>query len=812
MRRVLALAALLLWGCGRGTDSFDRDLKQSGEWLRTEQYGLVLGQADYWLKQAEARGDEKAAWSFRLAKASALLGAEKSAADALELLTKHGEMPAEDRAQALILQARATYSLGHADQVPALLDRAAEAAAASHRPDLAAEVELRRGYLLRDAGKFAEAQAAFDGVLATARRLHDRYLEARVENNRGTLLVAQARHDEAIPVLQRSRALAVEIGAHDTAARAEGNLGIAWYRLGDYENARACFDVAEAEYAKVGNRFEAQIWYGNAGNVQLGSGDLQGAAASYRRALDIALELDAPVWEGRWLSNLATIAIERGEWDAAERYNNQARAAKERTHDIQYEASSLINAGQIALGRGDTAGARAAFQDALRRSSEDPTIVLEAHSGLARTDEPAAAEAEFRATIAQIENRQSKLFKDEYRLSWLASLVRFYRQYVDFLFAQKQPERALEAAESSRSKVLTGQPIPQLNDAAYRQLAKRTGAVLLEYWLGPERSYLWVVTPDRVFPHVLPAKGELMPLIRSYRAVVTGGRNPLDVASDTGVKLYNALLAPAMADAGAATEFIVVPDDELYSLNFETLPDGENANRFWIDRATVRIAPSLNYLAANAPGVRNKAAGRLLIIGDPVSPAPQFPHLEFAGQEIAAIRSAMPAALPVVVEGAAATPASYSASSPGEFGYIHFSAHAAAAAKQESALDSAVILSGQPGHYRLMARDVVGIPLKAELVTVSACRSAGGKTYGGEGLVGFAWAFMKAGAGNVIAGLWDVNDQSTVRLMTGLYSQLAKGAAPADALRSAKLALIHGGGSYARPFYWGPFQIYTARP
>jgi CHAT domain-containing protein len=70
---------------------------------------------------------------------------------------------------------------------------------------------------------------------------------------------------------------------------------------------------------------------------------------------------------------------------------------------------------------------------------------------------------------------------------------------------------------------------------------------------------------------------------------------------------------------------------------------------------------------------------------------------------------------------------------------------------------------------------------------------------------------MKAGAGNVIAGLWDVNDRSTVQLMTGLYGRIALGAPVAEALRSSKLELIHGGGSYAKPFYWAPFELYTAR-
>jgi len=52
----------------------------------------------------------------------------------------------------------------------------------------------------------------------------------------------------------------------------------------------------------------------------------------------------------------------------------------------------------------------------------------------------------------------------------------------------------------------------------------------------------------------------------------------------------------------------------------------------------------------------------------------------------------------------------------------------------------------------------VNLPLQAELVTISACRSAGARTYSGEGLVGLAWAFLNAGAHNVVAGLWNVED------------------------------------------------------
>jgi CHAT domain-containing protein len=101
------------------------------------------------------------------------------------------------------------------------------------------------------------------------------------------------------------------------------------------------------------------------------------------------------------------------------------------------------------------------------------------------------------------------------------------------------------------------------------------------------------------------------------------------------------------------------------------------------------------------------------------------------------------------------------------------------------------------------------VPLNASLVTPSACRSAGAKTYSGEGLVGLSWAFLRAGAHSVVAGLWDVTDLSTANLMADFYSELAKNVAPADALRAAKLRLIRSSGAYRKPFYWGPFQLYV---
>jgi CHAT domain-containing protein len=119
----------------------------------------------------------------------------------------------------------------------------------------------------------------------------------------------------------------------------------------------------------------------------------------------------------------------------------------------------------------------------------------------------------------------------------------------------------------------------------------------------------------------------------------------------------------------------------------------------------------------------------------------------------------------------------------------------------------AVILSRDDNGYKLYARDVAERPLSADLVTISACRSAGERTYAGEGLVGFAWAFLRAGARRVIAGLWGVDDRSTAALMGRAYASLASGASPSEALHTTKLEMIRSGTATAKPYYLAPFQL-----
>jgi len=819
MRLVPVLAILTLAACRSRVPSLDDEFRSARALLQHERYSEALPAAERGLTRAERDGNAVDKWRFRLLKADIEIGRRQSA-KTLSLLDSYGEPPdgpnlVEARAHYLLLRGRALYGLNRFRESDDFLSRASVAAKQAGSESLSAEVLMRQAFLLVLQSKFAEGRAALQSVAETAHRLHDDYQEGNAIGNMGFAMLSESRNDEAVPWFDRAIVLFTKIDARDSIARAHGNLGNCYFRLGDFDNARREYERAQDWFAKTGSLENQQIWIGNAGNVSYELGGYATAEAAYRRALEIARQVPSPVWIERWLGNLALTSIALKEWDAAGKYNNEALEKARTLQDSGYEPTLLVNAARIEAGREHYDRARELFHSALAKRAEDPSTALDAHAGLAGTyvgeGRLKQAEAEFRSAVVLIEQRGAKLLKDDYKLTYLSSLIQFYREYVDFLVANHEPERALEVAESSRSHVLQqnigGGEAQQRTATDYRRLARETHSVVLEYWLSPGQSYLWVIAPDAIQLHSLPDQKAIQPLIDSYRAVITGGRNPLEVAGDTGRKLFDTLLAPAGV---ASDRYLIVPDGALSSFPLETLPAPGDARKFWIEEASVAFAPSLNYLAGQSRAASATRGMQLLAIGDPSSSSPQYPRLEFASREIDSIASAMDASKTTIFRGDAATPASYTSAAPAHFQFIHFAAHATANA--QSPLDSAVILSGPVEKNRLLARDVADIPLSAQLVTISACRSAGGKTYAGEGLVGFAWAFLRAGGHNVIAGFWDVSDRSTTQLMTSLYRRLASGKDVTDALRSAKLDLIHSGGSYAKPLYWAPFQLYIGSP
>jgi CHAT domain-containing protein len=229
---------------------------------------------------------------------------------------------------------------------------------------------------------------------------------------------------------------------------------------------------------------------------------------------------------------------------------------------------------------------------------------------------------------------------------------------------------------------------------------------------------------------------------------------------------------------------------------------------YWIEDATIISAPSLHLLGSANSAV--PAGNKLLLVGDAISPNPDYPVLPMAATEMKQIEQHFTAQTESVFSREQATPAAYLDSHPQRFAYIHFVAHGVAS--RTDPLDSAIILSRSSAaedSFKLHARDIIQHPIHARLVTVSACYGSGSRSYAGEGTVGLAWAFVRAGAHNAIGALWEVSDESTPQLMGDLYQGLEQGLSPGQALRRAKLVLLHSDKQFLKPFYWAPLQIYT---
>ena len=133
---------------------------------------------------------------------------------------------------------------------------------------------------------------------------------------------------------------------------------------------------------------------------------------------------------------------------------------------------------------------------------------------------------------------------------------------------------------------------------------------------------------------------------------------------------------------------------------------------------------------------------------------------------------------------------------------LHFSTHAMI--DPENPDRSRILLASD----YLFQREVYDLDLKGvNIVTVSACDTARGKTIRGEGVKAFSQAFLAAGAASTVTSLWRVADEPTAAFMKQFYYFLARGESKSEALRSAKLAFLRSRSPVSHPRYWAAFVL-----
>jgi CHAT domain-containing protein len=479
----------------------------------------------------------------------------------------------------------------------------------------------------------------------------------------------------------------------------------------------------------------------------------------------------------------------------------------------------MLVKGHVAARMHDTQQAEKIYREIEQDPKSHVFLKWEAEHSLAQLyedeNQPPSADREYRAALGTFETARSSLKGEDLQLPFPSNALGIYDDYIHFLASQGKTAEALQVAEYSRGRTLaeglgllqkgtTFKPVA-LNAP---EIARRSGGTILFYWLGEKQSYLWVINAQKTGLFTLPPKSEIDPVVRRYRKALAEQQEFLQTADADGRTLYRTLVMPAKALLPGNAKVVIIPDGSLNTLNFETLLVPAPTPHYWIEDVTIADANSLRLLKASR--VADKRKPNLLLLGNAIAPNPDYPELRKAAAEMESIEKHFPEVQQQTFARERATPKAYLSVKPEQFSYIHFVAHGTAS--RTSPLDSAIVLSKagpEDDSFKLYARDIIHHPLRAQLVTISTCYGAGSRAYSGEGLVGLSWAFLRAGAHNVIGALWEVSDVSTPQLMDALYRELENGKTPDTALRDAKLTLLRSSTSFRKPFYWAPFQLYT---
>ena len=550
------------------------------------------------------------------------------------------------------------------------------------------------------------------------------------------------------------------------------------------------------------------------------------AEQSYNHALAIATELGDKNTIAVCLLNLTGLKLNQHQLDAAEKYHLQI--VNLGLKELRLTAWQL-NEADIAAAHGNYAKAILGFRELLQQQEADDArdhlfhfkqiwwIQSRLASDYALQGNAVEADKWFQRSIATIEAGIKSLKHQELRTS-LRDNTPVYDGYVAFLISQKRYDNALQVAQQGRARtLLLDEEKPDAKkpvaDDAKVWLSKiqyylgRNKSVLFSYFETADECYLWTVTAIQLRLSPLGIKGpDLDNLIDSYQQEI---KQHLPLGSSRAAKrLYQILVQPGSDLAPKGSHVIVVADSKSYSINFETLISSQGADHYWIEDVELENAGSVDLLIA--PHQKRSPAKSVLLIGAPAQADPRYPELPHAKDEMASVEKHFSSGKITSFSGHDATPDSYLKNSPGMYKFIHMATHGTPNAIDP--LESAIILSaGKDGNFKLLARDIIDgkVRLNAELVTISACEGVGTQLQSLEGLLGLEWAFMRAGAHQVIAAMWDQDDAVTPALMDDFYDQLTQGKSATDALHHAKLSILHAGGFHASPYYWASLQLYT---
>ncbi len=708
-------------------------------------------------------------------------------------------------------------------------------------------------------GQYQRAIRVQRQSLDIARKIGDYQGEANALGNLGNAYDSLGQYQRAIEFHNKSLKIKRSIGDRRGEANSLGNLGNVYDALGQYDRAIEFHNQSLNIDREVGDRQGEANSLGNLGNAYFVLGRHQRAIDFHNQALGLKRNADDQKGTATSLGNLGLAYHALGQHDRAIEFYNQSLEIAQSIGDRRGAAASLGNLGNVhsALGQHDRAVEFHSQSLRIARRVGDRPGEASALGNLGNTysalGQLKQAESSLRQSLAVTEAIAADLgTNDRNRVSFFETGAATYSALQHLLVQQNKVGAALEIADRSRARSLTAflavsggkksstapRPAPRsasdsaLNLSQIKRLARDRNATLVTYSIVDRSVYIWVVSPsgELNFATADPEEAglSLRESVRNIRSAASiGGRGGQEFSPDKyrldlrtvrggnsdspwvgrpeNLKQgYSLLIKPieSYLPQEPGSRVIVVPHRELGTVPFAALIDDQN--RFLIDRYTITVTPSLQTLQT-LQGTRNTATGQPLIVGNP-TPIPgeaaelgPLPSAEAEAQAIAQKLNATP------VLGREATEA-HIKSKLSDASILHFATHGIIP-RSDSDLNSWLALANVTNDgeedNKLTLSEVFNTQLNAQLAVLSACNTNSGEI-SGEGVLGLARAFLKAGVPTVVASSWKVPDRETKILMEEFYAQLLTGKTYAEALRAAQLKIR---AQSPNPFKWAAFSV-----
>ena len=292
-------------------------------------------------------------------------------------------------------------------------------------------------------------------------------------------------------------------------------------------------------------------------------------------------------------------------------------------------------------------------------------------------------------------------------------------------------------------------------------------------------------------------------------------RNEKESCRQTGCTLfgqydaYYALIAP-FADIVEDPEIIICPEGPLLMVPFAALRD--DTGKYLSDKVRIRLIPSIttHKIIHDSPALYHCTSGAL-IVGDPKVGAFEVEGKVF---ELCSLPKAREEAqmisrllgVPCLL-GDQATKEEVLHRTQ-EVSLVHIAAHGDAE-RGEVALapNSSITRIPKKEEVLLTLKDVAEVGIRAKLVVLSCCHSAGGKTMTAEGVVGIARAFLASGARSVLMSLWAVDDEATKYFMEIFYKFLILEKMSASEALQQTMKKMRETPMHKNVKHWAPFVL-----